>query len=33
MVGGPLDRVRDIGWAGERVSVRAGIAVRAGIGD
>jgi hypothetical protein len=32
MAGGPLNRVRDVGWAGERVSVRAGNRVRAGNG-
>ena len=32
MAGGPLNRVRDVGWAGERVSVRAGSRVRAGNG-
>jgi hypothetical protein len=32
MAGGPLNRVRDVGWAGERVSVRAGNRVRPGNG-
>ena len=32
MAGGPLNRVRDVGWAGERVSVGAGTRIRVGSG-